>query len=118
MHLKMEQRGLRSGVAERLRANYRERVQRRQERAAERAVDERPAAGTRTAQVAAALPTTVVDADEVRRRAREAWLLLRSRESGKEHAPVHETGEESARAARERESLESGPHAADDQLAL
>jgi ATP-dependent exoDNAse (exonuclease V) alpha subunit len=118
MLLKMEQRGLRSGVAERLRANYRERVQRRQERAAERAVDERAAPVTRAAQVAATLPTTVVDADEVRRRAREAWLLLRSRESGKEHAPVHETGEESARAARERESLESGPHAADDQLAL
>jgi len=124
MHLKMEQRGLRSGVAERLRANYRERVQRRQQRAAERAVVEhtapvtRAAPVTRTAQVAATLPTPVVDADEVRRHAREAWLLLRSRESGKEHPPVHETGEESARAARERESLESGPHAADDQLAL
>ena len=128
MHLKMEQRGVRSGLAERLRANYRERVQRRQERATERAVDqraideraidERVVPVTRVLEVAATLPTTVMDADEVRRRAREAWLLLRSRESGKEHAPVHESGEESARAARERESLESGPHAADDQLAL
>jgi ATP-dependent exoDNAse (exonuclease V) alpha subunit len=117
MHLKMEQRGVRSGLAERLRANYRERVQRRQERAAERAVVERTAPVTRAVEGAATLPT-VVDADEVRRRAREAWLLLRSRESGREHAPEHETGEESARAARESESLESGPRASDDQLAL
>ena len=114
MHLKMEQRGLRSGLAERLRADYRERVQRRQERA----VDERTAPATRAAEVAATLPTTVVDPEEVRRRAREAWLLLRSRGSANEGTPAHEPGKGCTRAAPEREPLESEPRAADDHLAL
>jgi ATP-dependent exoDNAse (exonuclease V) alpha subunit len=64
-HLRMEQRGVRSELAERLRAGYRERVARRlgatvEGRAGERAPE-------------AASP----DLEEVRRRARQAWLQMR-----------------------------------------
>jgi MobA/MobL family len=79
-HLKMEQRGLRSQVAEGLRAQYRERVARRLDRQAARdgsevAVPEQPAAGAASVGTVAS-----TDVEEVRRRAREAWLELRSRE--------------------------------------
>jgi len=57
LHLKMERRGLRSEVAERLRAEYQERVERRQEREA----SARPG-----------------DLEAVRRQARETWLRMRA----------------------------------------
>ena len=88
MHLKMEQRGVRSEVAERLRAEYRERVQRRLQRAAEPAREKEAAA-------APAVETTspqrvpqsgkpgpeITDLEEIRRQAREAWLRLRPKEA-------------------------------------
>jgi hypothetical protein len=80
MHLKMEQRGLHSQVAEGLRARYRERVARRLEQQAAR--DSRDMApGEQRAAVSTAV-TSVASADleEIRRRAREAWLQLRSKE--------------------------------------
>ena len=80
MHLKMEQRGLRSQVAEGLRARYRERVARRLERQPGR---EGPAATLRERQAAPSTAVAAVagaDVEEIRRRAREAWLELRSRE--------------------------------------
>ena len=86
MHLKMEQRGVRSEVAERLRTEYRERVQRRLQRSAERAESE--AAGKATTERAqpSATPTAQTnDLEEVRRQAREAWLRLRPKEA--ERAP-------------------------------
>jgi len=70
--LKMEQRGIRSDVAERIRADYRRRVQARLERAAGQ-----EAVGV-TAGVSARAPVELKDVDEIRRRAREAWLSLRS----------------------------------------
>ena len=74
MHLKMEQRGLHSGVAERLRAQYRERIARRSEmNAAAAAVAGRPEVARTTSSGS--------DLEEIRRRAREAWLQLRSRNS-------------------------------------
>jgi MobA/MobL family len=79
-HLKMEQRGLRSQVAEGLRAQYRERVARRLERQGAR---ERPDVALREqhpAEPAAVTTIASADVEEIRRRAREAWLQLRSKE--------------------------------------
>jgi hypothetical protein len=101
--LKMEQRGLHSQVAEGLRAEYRERVARRLERqvardGAEVAPREQPAA------VSAALTSAVsTDVDEIRRRAREAWLQLRSREQ-QTSAQSSDRSQESDREAREHDS--------------
>jgi ATP-dependent exoDNAse (exonuclease V) alpha subunit len=77
--LKMEQRGVRSEVAARLRAGYRERV------AGRLAQAEQQRAGERAPQPAQ------TDLEEVRRRAREAWLRMRGQP---EVAAVH--GEEPA----------------------
>ena len=65
-HLRMEQRGVRSELAEKLRAGYRERVTRRLAQGQQ----QRPAEPER----AAAPP----DLEEVRRRAREQWLRMRA----------------------------------------
>ncbi|HVN45280.1 MAG TPA: MobQ family relaxase [Steroidobacteraceae bacterium] len=77
MHLKMERRGLPSEVADRLRAAYRERVALRLEKAATpdaaARVPETGIAGTR-----AGARTAGTSVEEVRRRARAAWLELRS----------------------------------------
>jgi hypothetical protein len=80
MHLKMEQRGLHSQVAEGLRARYRERVARRLEQQAAR--DSRDMAPGEQRAAASTAVTSVASADleEIRRRAREAWLQLRSKE--------------------------------------
>jgi hypothetical protein len=115
MHLKMEQRGVNSGVVERLRADYRERVARRLTRAA---TPERAAAA---AEPAAPASQSVVRADtrdvqEIRRQAREAWLQLRSREQ----PPVASQSSEQAKGS-EREAPELDPAAsrsAQDDLAL
>lgn len=86
MHLKMEQRGVRSEVAERLRTEYRERVQRRLRHSAERAeMQGAPAvAGKATAermQPNAKPAAQSNDLEEIRRQAREAWLRLRPKEA-------------------------------------
>ena len=75
----MERLGVRSEVADALRAQYRERVQRRLSRAQERDVT-RPKARAADADVSGALTKPVPSADlaEVRRQAREAWLALRA----------------------------------------
>jgi hypothetical protein len=116
MHLKMEQRGINTGVAERLRADYRDRVARRLARAA---TPDRGAAAA--AEPAAPASPAVVRADtrdvqEMRRQAREAWLQLRSREQ----PPVASQSSEQAK-GREREAPELDPAAsrsAQDDLAL
>ena len=80
MHLKMEQRGMHSGLTERLRAEYRERVAQRAERQMAREGTE---VARREQQAAPAAEVTTVasaDVEEIRRRAREAWLQLRSKE--------------------------------------
>ena len=79
-HLKMEQRGARSELAERLRAEYRQRVELRRER------------GLTPGAAAAAVAAPRRDLEEVRREARQAWLALR-------RAP---TQERSAAATQER----------------
>jgi len=109
MHLKMEQRGVQSDVAERLRAEYRARVQRREERTAEPL----HAAG-RAAETGP--PAQIRDVAEIRRQAREAWLLLKSKEAAKTAGQFHQR-QPSDQTAREHETAQSQPRAKDD-LAL
>jgi hypothetical protein len=76
--LKMEQRGVRSELAQALRAAYRERVAQRLERAAVTTPARATTAGAAAAEQAAAAGCG--DLEQVRRQAREAWLRLRSQE--------------------------------------
>jgi hypothetical protein len=102
-HLKMEQRGLRSELAERLRADYRERVQRRLERVASAALTTAAPAREREPAPAAA---TSADIGEVRRQAREAWLALRSQQIAG-GAPAREAAPPAPRNTRERDASQS-----------
>jgi ATP-dependent exoDNAse (exonuclease V) alpha subunit len=111
MQLKMEQRGVRSELAERLRVEYRERVQRRVERSADQA-PLRSAPGVASARTAGEHgskeshpPAQTQDVEEIRRQAREAWLRLRPKEA--ERASAENT-------ARERDAFQSSQQAEDD----
>lgn len=75
--LKMEQRGVRSEVAERIRAAYRRRVAARLERATPAAVAPQGAARSNGNGAA----PQVKDVEEIRRQARAAWRELRAREA-------------------------------------
>jgi hypothetical protein len=112
MHLKMERRGLQSGLAERLRAEYRARVALRLEKAdalktaatipsEKQPLNSSPATGMSTPGV-----------EEIRRQAREAWLQLRAQEQQR-GASVSERGRHEA---PEREA--APPAASHDDLAL
>ena len=136
MHLRMERRGVPSEFAERLRAEYRERVQRRLERSGTPAVTAPGPAESSRAEVAAAAASAaaaagqsqslasplsaarVTDLEEIRRQAREAWLQLRSKEAARTDGQSHEPQERAERAATgEREALPSEGPSRDD-LAL
>ena len=93
MQLKMEQRGMRSELAEALRGEYRERVRQRLERAA---------------QQGAAAEAPSRDVDEIRRQARDAWRRLR--DNGADRA----AGESSEREAQGERSVRQP----EDDLAL
>ena len=114
MQLKMEQRGLRSALAERLRAEYRERVQRRLDRCADPAPAQRGAdpGGARSRSEVPAqgsqAPPRAQDVEEIRRQAREAWLRIRPKEADRASL---------ARATRELEPQQPTQEAKDD-LAL
>jgi ATP-dependent exoDNAse (exonuclease V) alpha subunit len=82
MQLKMEQRGVRSGLAERLRADYRERIERRRQPEATRQ-QESPGADRAAGN----------DIDEIRRQAREAWKRLRAQMDGLEREPTERAHE-------------------------
>jgi ATP-dependent exoDNAse (exonuclease V) alpha subunit len=105
--LKIEQRGVRSEVAERIREGYRRRVQARLERAAQ-------AAGAR--ESTGSLSTQPKDVDEIRRQAREAWLRLRPREAQRTADEQRRT-EHEREESREREAVANG-RGRDDDLAL
>jgi ATP-dependent exoDNAse (exonuclease V) alpha subunit len=75
--LKMEQRGLRSEVAERIREQYRQRVAARLERASEAAAAKESAAPAPERDA----PAQVRDIEQIRRQAREAWRELRTHEA-------------------------------------
>jgi ATP-dependent exoDNAse (exonuclease V) alpha subunit len=136
MNLRMERRGVPSEFAERLRAEYRERVQRRLERSGTPAVTAPGPAESSRAEVAAAAASAaaaagqsqslasplsaarVTDLEEIRRQAREAWLQLRSKEAARTDGQSHEPQERAERAATgEREALPSEGPSRDD-LAL
>jgi hypothetical protein len=88
-HLKMEQRGVPSELAEHLRNSYRERVQQRLQGSASR---DSQAATTEQSRTAAAAPTPPTDVETIRRQAREAWLQMRAQEAHKAEARVRGSG--------------------------
>ena len=95
-HLKMERRGLQSEYAERLRAEYRNRVARRLENAATRDASV-TVPGSKAADVRTAAPSDpIADAEEVRRRAREAWLQLRAGQPTRGDQSLAQTDEHDA----------------------
>jgi ATP-dependent exoDNAse (exonuclease V) alpha subunit len=116
MHLKMEQRGVSSGLAERLRADYRERVARRLERVAAPDRSVVPAAEQAAPSAQAVVSAETRDVQEVRRRAREAWLQLRSREHSRVAPQSSEQAKGSEREAPELDTAAS--RSAQDDLAL
>jgi len=111
--LKMEQRGVRSGLAERLRADYRARLQKRLERSAGRAAGE-PTVTQSQLAASHASPDKVTDVEEIRRQAREAWLHLRSQEIAKTTGQFREPPRTAERDATERKALDSERQASDD----
>ncbi|MFZ0008602.1 MAG: MobQ family relaxase [Steroidobacteraceae bacterium] len=116
--LKIERRGVRSFVAERLRADYQARVERRLERQPGKSAEQPPAPATTTTASVSALAQSVggdqspeigaagqpKSLEELRREAQEAWLRMRLENA-------HPTGE-----GREREK--SAARSAEDDLAL
>lgn len=109
--LKMEQRGVRSEVAERIREDYRRRVAARLERAAQ-AAPSRERAG----RAAGDASVQTKDSEEIRRQAREAWLQLRAKEADQPAERGH-SGRELEEESRERESAAVTP-GQDDDFAL
>lgn len=75
--LKMEQRGVHSEVAERIREGYRRRVAARLQRTAQAAAAPEVAAGSNGTDGG----TPLKDVEDIRRQAREAWRQLRAREA-------------------------------------
>jgi hypothetical protein len=114
MHLKMERRGLESGLAERLRAEYRARVASRLENSAVPDEATRRTGQTPPPKATAAAVVGNADMEEVRRRAREAWLQLRTNEQQAQRAGS--ATPESEREAREQEATPARPSR--DDLAL
>ncbi len=106
--LRMEQRGVRSEVAERIREGYRRRVAARLERAAQAAPSREGAeraSGDASAQIK--------DSEEIRRQARAAWLQLRAQEADQRAERQH-SGRELEGESRERESAAVTPGHDDD----
>jgi hypothetical protein len=110
--LKMEQRGVRSDVAERIREEYRRRVAARVERAAQGSAA--PETLARSNGVGA--PAQLKDVDEIRRQAREAWWQVRTQEAGRS-AGQSEAGSELDRGGHGPETVTS-TWAPDDDLGL
>ena len=113
--LQIERRGVRSEVAEQIRERYRERVAARAARTA-----------THGADVAAFEPAPlaggVAGIEELRRRAREAWLQLRreASQSGNDSQALSKTAHAARTSARDHATLadESAPAAGDKDMAL
>jgi len=109
--IRMERRGVRSEVAERIREAYRWRVAARLERARQAASSPEPAVGSdRNASAQSR------DVEDIRRQAREAWRLMHTREADA-HAQQPEPGHEVAVGDGDREAaVSTRDH--DDDLAL
>jgi ATP-dependent exoDNAse (exonuclease V) alpha subunit len=102
----LERRGVRSEIAEQIRAQYQERVQERLLRAQAKAAEQGVAATNPPGPAAGpAEPAPKADLEEVRREAREAWLALRAAARAAdaaphEHAPAaveHQAGDDLTR---------------------
>lgn len=120
--LKMEQRGVRSEVAERIREGYRQRVQERLARAAEQAnARERSSPFPEQDAGSRSVPLThraeLKDVDEIRRRAREEWLQLRAKGIEKGTAESREANQRKQRETREAEPASAG-RGIDDDLSI
>jgi ATP-dependent exoDNAse (exonuclease V) alpha subunit len=126
--LKIERRGVRSFVAERLRADYQARVQMRLERQAAKSAEQLPTAALTTDSVSA--PVRSVDREQspeirpadhpksledLRREAREAWLQMRSNGPGQRELE-HSENVQNGRDGTARET--SAAHNAEDDFAL
>jgi ATP-dependent exoDNAse (exonuclease V) alpha subunit len=119
--LKIEQRGVRSEVAERIREDYRRRVQARLERTAERAAQReggepsnlREARSTASPDTTSTQPT---DAEAIRRQAREAWLRIRAKQL--DNSAAEHSEHESQRDTDARDALATSAKGRDDDLAL
>jgi ATP-dependent exoDNAse (exonuclease V) alpha subunit len=109
MHLKMEQRGLKSGLADRLRAEYRDRIAFRLEKAAAREAAATALDGRGISESRAAPGVAGSDVEEVKRRAREAWLQFRSGAQQTGNAQASAKGLADERDAREDDAAESRP---------
>lgn len=116
MHLKMEQRGLSSSLAERLREEYRNRVERRLARAATVDKSAAPAVEQATPASQSVVSVETRDVREIRRQAREAWLQLRSGEPSRIASRSLEQAKGGEREASELDTAES--RSAQDDLAL
>jgi ATP-dependent exoDNAse (exonuclease V) alpha subunit len=120
VHLKIEQRGVRSEIAEQLRAAYRARVQERLQRSAARAAAATPCAPADAARAAGPDPPAPArDVEEIRRQAREAWLRLRPTQADRSEATSREQpGRESAARVSGAEPGVPPTRHPDDDLAL
>jgi ATP-dependent exoDNAse (exonuclease V) alpha subunit len=116
MHLKMERRGLHSDLAEHLRAEYRERVARRRENTVARDGPSSVPNESRTVERSADTRGASADVEEVRRRAREAWLQLRSKDQQVSGGQSLNQSRETERETDAHDSAASG--LAQDDLAL
>jgi hypothetical protein len=110
--LKMEQRGVRSELAERLRSEYRGRLQSRLQRTAESAPPvpqavPQPVKAAELRDTQVPRPAPVQDLEEIRRQAREAWLRMRPRQAD---------AADDKRAAREHDAQQP-LHPSEDELA-
>ena len=108
-HLKMEQRGLKSGLADRLRAEYRDRIALRLERAAARDAAATALNEKSIAESTAAPRVASSDVEEIKRRAREAWLQFRSAEQQAAKAQSLAKSQASELEAREDDAAQSRP---------
>ena len=116
--LKMEQRGLRSEVAGRIREAYRQRVAARLQRAAvtDRAGGVAPMKEPPVSSAGRGSPAQVKDVEEIRRQAREAWRQLAAN-GADGHGARQASRREIASAGREREAA-VGTLGHDDDVAL
>jgi hypothetical protein len=114
-HLKMEQRGLRSQVAEGLREKYRERVALRLERQAAHEGTEVAPPEEQAVKSGEVATTAVADVEEIRRRAREAWLQLRTKVEQTD-TRSSDRGQRSERESREHDT--AGAKSPQDDFAL
>lgn len=116
--LRMERRGVRSEVAERIREEYRRRVAARLERAAGRGRATEAAPNGESPAPAAGQDgsTQVKDIEQIRRQAREAWRQLRTNEADARDGR-QPSGREPRSEGREREAV-AGTHGHDDDLGL